>query len=115
MKRLALLVWLFGATGVAAAKIDGIQNHEVQTIFWTAPCTETVALMDAAPPEDVPILTLVGVLAQQAMAWGHLLGFESAHPGIRGEHETVLMRLRTDCAATPDKTAIDILRGYTQE
>ena len=112
MKRIALIAGLLVATTANAEDIEGIQNHGIQTMFWTAPCTETIAMIDINPDPSLPMNDMISIMARQAMAWGHLLGFESANPGIRGDHETILMRLRTDCANQPEKTAMALLMGY---
>jgi hypothetical protein len=93
---------------IAMAQAPGIQNHDVQILFMQRPCAQAVATI------DVPPIGLEGI-GRMAMAFGFLMGFEVAHPGIRGEYETILMRLRADCAAHGDKTAIELLRGYVQE
>lgn len=117
MQRLAILALaLATAPGTApAVEIPGIQNHAIQHMFWQSPCTETVALIDLDPDATQSVQALVSTIARQAMAWGHLLGFESANPGIRGDHETILKRLRRDCAANTDATAMELLDSYANE
>jgi hypothetical protein len=89
----------------ALADTADIQNHEVQVMFLTSPCKTTVATIDQAAP------TPKG-MGKMTMAFGFLMGFEAAHPGIRGTHETILKRLREDCANDPSTTAMDLLNGY---
>lgn len=119
MKRTALAAAILAATSAAADEPDQTiphtQNHAVQQMFWFAPCTETVALIDGAAPKDLGLDATISFLARQSMAWGHLLGFESAHPGIKGEHPTILQRLRKDCAGNIESTAMELLEGYRDE
>lgn len=104
MKQFALVAALL-AQPALADPLDGTQNHPVQARFVTAPCAEVIAAIDAPAPGPTG-------LGEMAMTFGFLMGVEVMTPGIRGPYETVLMRLRSDCAASPEKTAMELLRAY---
>ena len=105
MTRLVLIGGLLMATTATAEDIEGIQNHDVQKRFLQEPCIAVVDAIDNAPPTPEGVGTM-------AMTFGFLMGIEAQNPGIRGDHETILMRLRTDCANQPEKTAMALLMGY---
>lgn len=105
MTRLALIAGLLMATTATAENIDGIQNHDVQKRFLQEPCSAVIGAIDTPAPGAIGV-------GEMAMTFGFLMGFEALHPGIRGDHETILMRLRTDCANQPEKTAMALLMGY---
>lgn len=91
---------------------DHGEEHPIQALYRAAPCTETIATIDAPVPDDVA--ELVSVIPDQAMAWGYLLAFDAMYPSAKGERHTLLKRLRADCAASPDTPAQTILLGYTE-
>lgn len=97
----------------AMADVDGIQNHPVQKLFMEQPCHKVIEAIDS-PATDTLEAALLNS-AFMAMAFGFLMGFEATHPGIRGDHETILMRLRADCPAGTTATAFEILNGYAGE
>jgi hypothetical protein len=90
------------------AETAGIQNHKVQQLFMTQPCIMVINTIDR-PDGDV----FGG--GMMTMAFGFLMGFEAAHPGIRGDQETILKRLRADCTIDSNQTAFDLLQGYATE
>jgi hypothetical protein len=92
----------------AKAESANIQNHDVQKLFMEQQCAEVLAIIDAPDP------SLIGI-GEMAMAFGFLMGFEVAHPGIKGKHETILSRLRFDCGNASDQTAYELLLSYSQE
>jgi hypothetical protein len=95
--------------GMAMADdIPGIQNHDVQKRFMKEPCGAVVGAIDNAPATPEGVGTM-------AMTFGFLMGVEALNPGIRGTRETILTRLRTDCAIYPEKTAMELLTGYANE
>ncbi|WP_306150621.1 hypothetical protein [Roseovarius sp. MMSF_3281] len=109
MKTLTPALAIMIATAPASAQnTNGIQNHPVQEQFMTEPCAAVISTIDnvTATPEGI---------GNMALAFGFLMGFEAANPGIRGDHETVLIRLRADCAETPNSTAMSLLRAYTAQ
>lgn len=105
--RLAIMIAMAIPTA-SAAQIDGIQNHEVQTLFMDAPCGQAITRM------DTPKVDIEGI-GKMTMAFGFLMGFEATHPGIRGDQDTILKRLRADCATRSDATAMDLLNSYVIE
>lgn len=130
------------ASHASAESYPGIQNHDVQLWFIEEPCTkviETIDAFDDAAGEQLgaailaisisaisgksdaeidlaaaPLVDVLAIAGFSTMAFGFIMGFEVENPGIRGDHETVLMRLRDDCAADPTKTAMTYLRGYAE-
>lgn len=128
------------ASQAVAEPHPGIQNHKVQLWFIEEPCTKVIETIDKPDDEQgdafgqamydlsvgaflgqseeamkavaEPIKQTLVETAFQGLAFGFLMGFEVANPDIRGDHETVLMRLRDDCAADPTKTAMTYLRSY---
>lgn len=107
LKTTLIFATLLTATAVWA-DVDGIQNHPIQKMFMEDPCMSVILTIDGTESglKNVAMMT---------MAFGFLMGFEADHPNIRGEHETVLMRLRADCSIDSNKTAFELLQGYTDE
>jgi hypothetical protein len=59
-----------------------------------------------------PTMTPEGI-GSMGMAFGYLLGFQAAKGGdLSGESETLLQRIKADCAAQPDATALELLESY---
>lgn len=101
MKAIATALTVLSAPALA----DGYAEHD-GVILWTdRPCTEAVGSIDAAPN------TLADVAAA-GMAWGFLLGYDTARGGLQGDEETTLTRLRKACAQSPETPAIDLLSGF---
>lgn len=96
-----LLAAIFLATPAAADYSD----HPGVKLFTEKPCRAAMAAMDY----DGQAIMAV---AEQGMAWGFLLGFDTASAGLAGDHETTLQRLRIACAASPETPAADLLRGF---
>jgi len=96
------------ATDVRADDLDGIQGHAVQLRFATQNCGAVIDAIDSPPATPEGVGTM-------AMTFGFLMGVEMANPGIRGDAETILMRLRDDCAASPQATAWSLLTGYAAD
>lgn len=97
---------VFAAAPSLAEDRPGIQNHAVQTLFLDEPCGAVIAQID----RPLPNLEGIGMMT---MSFGFLMGYEVENPGIRGTHETVLMRLRTECAEHPESTAFDLLEQFS--
>ncbi|MDU9004519.1 hypothetical protein [Sedimentitalea todarodis] len=90
-----------------------LSAHEMQDNFANKKCGETLALIDSPEMGDKSVKTLVASAGAMAMAFGYMLGFEAASGReLRGSSETLLTRLRNDCARSPDKTALELLSGY---
>ncbi|MGK7653177.1 hypothetical protein ACSQ76_12400 [Roseovarius sp. B08] len=108
----AIAALLIASTAQASGDI---QNHEVQRIYLEESCSEVIRILDSQPDFSDGVENGSQEMAVQAMVWGHLLGVETANPGIRGTHETILQRLRADCAADDSRTAMQLLTGYAAE
>ncbi|WP_306131024.1 hypothetical protein [Roseovarius sp. MMSF_3350] len=108
----AIAALLIASTAQASGDI---QNHEVQRIYLEEPCSEVIRILDSQPDLSDGMDNMINELAIQGMTWGHLLGVETANPGIRGTHETILQRLRADCAADDNRTAMQFLMEYAAE
>ena len=106
MKRLTLAATLTLISNPIYA-LEDIQNHFAQQAFTDFPCARVITLIDYDGFEPEGLIAM-------SMTFGVLLGFELANPGIKGDAETILTRLRNDCASNPDRTAYDLLQSYTQ-
>lgn len=104
MKRICVMAVVLAGGASHADDIEGIQNHKVQKQFMQEPCTTVIDVIDNAS----------NGVGEMAMAFGFLMGFEATHPNIRGDQETILTRLRIDCAAKPDQTAMALLQSYSE-
>lgn len=114
------------AAGIAAGPaLADYSDHHGVTIFTDEKCGAVMNAIDGeAPKPSETDLALTGVMgavekftewmATYGMTWGFILGFDTAHGGLEGSEETTLIRLRKACAETPDATAIELLRGFTQ-
>ena len=102
MKPAILTALLMTGTATAAADIPGIQNHPVQHLFTSQPCSAAISAIDNPDPDLIAV-------GEMAMAFGFIMGIEALNPGIRKDHETVLMRLRADCVTDSDETALNLL------
>lgn len=104
-KALAAAALTVVLTASAQAETAGIQNHEVQRLFIESPCGDVLARIDNPTPGPEGI-------GHMAMTFGFLMGYEVANPGIKGDSETLLTRLRADCATDGTRTGMDWLRSY---
>lgn len=102
MKPVFLTALLVAATATAAADIPDIQNHPVQDLFTNQPCSAAIQTIDNPDPDLIEV-------GEMAMAFGFIMGIEALNPGIRKNHDTVLMRLRADCASNSDTSALNLL------
>lgn len=96
MKQVAFL--LFAATPAIA----GYSEHETVKLFTERPCAEALAVIQSEE-------TTIEALARMGMAWGFLLGYDTASGGLDGPSETTLERLEDACGMNPEKTAAAIL------
>lgn len=99
MRDALILVALSASSPVLAAELH---PHPLVETMSDRPCTEFVAMIDqdARTPDH---------LANQAMAWGMLLGFDTALGGLARDGNTVLVRLRKACADSPTISASRLL------
>jgi hypothetical protein len=89
-------------------------SHEGVTLFTQKPCQDVLTLLDGDGP-DISAVGLQGVvefMAFNGMAWGFILGYDTARGGLHIGEQTTLMRLREACASAPDKTAFEILEQF---
>lgn len=108
--RIPLFVAVLCATPASA----DYSGHRAVTLFTEKPCTQAVAAIDRTPPSDNIDALVLGV-AEQGMAWGFLLGFDTAAGGLDDGKETTLTRLRDACADSPKSTAVDLLRALNHD
>lgn len=103
---LALIASFFAVPALA-----DYSDHRGVTLFTEKPCTEAVGTIDGSMARG-DLDSTVRNIAAHGMAWGFILGFDTAHGGLEGDEETTLIRLRKACAETPDATAMELLRGF---
>lgn len=90
-----------------------LSAHEMQDSFANQECGDILALIDSPERGDKSVKALVLSAGTMAMAFGYLLGFEAAQGrDLSGDSETLLTRLRNDCTASPNATALELLSGY---
>lgn len=115
MFRTTLIALIATATAALSGPLDGTQNHAVQQRFIEEPCSAVIAAINPTEPadnsEDVGEGMLIA-MGEMAMTFGFLMGFEAVHPNIRGDFETVLQRLTSDCEKDSSRTAWHMLQGY---
>lgn len=104
------------ALSAAPAAAD-YSDHRGVRLFSDRPCTEALATIDQPLDRytDRGLASLPDAAreaAAQAMAWGFVLGFDTAAGGLHGDGRTTLERLRLACAMNPDTPALDLLRGF---
>ncbi|MBN8187605.1 hypothetical protein JF540_12980 [Salipiger thiooxidans] len=110
--RLALAAALIGSPA-----LGDYSDHSGVTLFTEHPCTAALAEIDQSLDRyaDRGIAGLKeasAAIASQGMAWGFILGYDTANGGLQGEEETTLVRLRMACADKPEATAEELLRGF---
>lgn len=93
------------AAMIATPAAADYSTHPGVAIFTEKPCTAAVAGIDYQGEN-------IRALVETGMTWGFLLGFDTAHGGLSGDHETTLKRLRIACAESPDTPAIDLLNSF---
>lgn len=117
--RLAL-PFLLAATLPTAALAD-YSTHKVQNAFVNAPCGDFMHAIDLDKDALIPETGLLDVeswepliaaMAQEALYFGQVLGFDAAHGGLHTETMTTLARLRAACELSPATPAAEILRGF---
>lgn len=108
----------------AMAETTAYSDHKGVLIFSDAPCTAVISAIDSEPPAfpNEAQHFFYGSRswyqnygewgATQGMAWGFVLGFDTANGGLHTDTETTLQRLRAACEETPDRTALDILTSF---
>lgn len=124
MTRLATLIFLIAANAAHCAD-KSYASHKGVEIFSVAPCHVVIEAIDAtelAPPTQAQVFfhgtgdwfRYAGkAAATQAMAWGFILGFDTAKGGLNTEDQTTLDRLRAACEESPARTALEILTGLS--
>lgn len=116
--RLALA---FAAALLATPAAADYSDHRGVTLFTEAPCTAAVSAIDLSLDgmlrslDDNELYTFGRLAAQQGMAWGFLLGFDTASDGLHGPRQTTLERLRYACALNPETPAIELLRTFSED
>ena len=118
MRAAALLLIL-----ASPAASDGYAAHNGVTLFTENLCSDVIALIDSDGPDAPDELGMVvdglrsyvedlsAHMAQKGMAWGFILGYDTAKGGLHTTDQTTLERLRETCDATPERTAMDILQS----
>lgn len=105
---------IFAAFAAAPSLAGDYSSHRGVTLFTQEPCAEVFQFLDGEEP-DVLVVGLEGLashLAQYAMAWGFILGYDAARGGLHEGEKTTLMRLRDECEAAPERTAFEILESF---
>lgn len=110
--RLALIAAL-----IASPAFANYADHKGVTLFTEQPCVEALAEVDQSFERYVDrglegLDDLSRALASQSMAWGFILGYDTAQGGLHHDGETTLVRLRKACAENPEATAEDLLKGF---
>lgn len=111
---------LLAATPVLAED-PSYASHKGVQLYTTAPCTAVIEVIDSEGPEfpteaehffygtENYSRSMGQWMSAQGMAWGFILGFDTANGGLHSDTETTLQRLRTACEEEPSKTAYDLL------
>lgn len=106
------------------AQDTAYDNHRGVLLFSDAPCTAVLSAIDSDPPpfpneaqhffygSSAWYKNYGEWGATQGMAWGFILGFDTANGGLHTETETTLQRLRAACEDTPDRPALEILTSF---
>lgn len=104
------MLYLIAVLTLIAAPVSA---HEMQDKFANNKCGDVLALIDNPERGDKSVEALVTSAGAMAMAFGYMLGFEAATGrDLSGNAATLLTRLREDCAASPERTALELLSGY---
>lgn len=128
------IVWKVAILALVAgpAFAEGYSEHKGVTLFTKDVCGAAVAAIDADPEPgeiseaDVALYGLVGSveksleplwpsLSKKGMAWGFLLGYDTAQGGLHTESQTTLERFRDACAANPNRTGLEILQSFKKD
>lgn len=83
-------------------------QHPVQSAYEAEPCMTIIATLDATPGN-------LDQAAKQAMIWGYMLAIDAIFPTIKTAKQTTLERLRAACAETPNRPALEILKGLAEQ
>jgi len=82
------------------------EPHYITTAMADVPCADALAYITDPKPDWKGA-------GNMGMAFGYLLGYQAATGGdLSGNRETILKRITADCDESPDKTALEILKGY---
>ena len=106
----------------ATAQGIGYAEHDGVRLFTEKKCGEAIsAVFSGEAPairDDQSLADYLNEirsdLAIQGMAWGFILGFDTASGGLHEGDATTLERLRQSCAESPEKTAFEILDGFSR-
>ena len=98
----------------APAFAEGYAEHDAVRMFTESPCAEVMELLDGDEPDPIAVGLegMIAYFASYGMAWGFILGYDTARGGLHQGDETTLMRLREACEASPEQTAFEILEGF---
>lgn len=108
----------------STALTESYEAHKGVLIFTEAPCGAVIEALDAVvppPPTDTerffygttPWFEYVGhIHAMQGMAWGFMLGYDTARGGLNTDEQSTLERFRDACAKSPDMTGRAVLDAF---
>lgn len=121
MKLNAAIISAAVAVLIQPAWGQGYAEHRGVTRFTEQPCGDVLAALspDAIPDADGIKVDKIGAFAKemghamatQGVAWGFILGYDTAHGGLGRDGFTTLERFRAACRKSPEATGIDILEG----
>lgn len=102
---------IIGAFALAAgpSMAEGYGDHHGVTIFTERPCGDALAALDGDTARPI-----TERLAAQGMAWGFLLGYDTARGGLDRDGQTTLELFRAACQRSPrltGKAILDDLKG----
>lgn len=120
-----LLAALIVMASPALADDNSYAGHKGVLLFTEAPCGAVIDAIDLPTPEypsdtevffygTKPHFQRMGDRqAITGMAWGFILGYDTAKGGLHDDKKSTLERLREACEAEPQTPAVKLLDGLS--
>lgn len=98
----------------------GYSGHNGVRLFTEYPCTAAIQAIEAEfdIEDQIAVLgisaamdELASHVARQGMAWGFVIGYDTALGGLAKNDETTFARFKASCGESPDATGFDVLQS----
>lgn len=118
MKLLKLATLLAAAASPALGA--GYSEHKGVRLFNEYPCAKAIQAIESEidVEDQISVLGISAAMdevalhiARQGMAWGFVLGYDTAQGGLERGGETTLERFKVECSKDPDRTGIEVLEA----
>lgn len=112
--KIATLLAAVGGPALGA----GYSEHKGVRLFTEYPCDTAIQAIESEVDieDQIDVLGISAAMdeialhiARQGMAWGFVLGYDTAQGGLERGGETTLERFKAECSKDPELTGIEVL------